>query len=210
MSGRLEWPTPRKVKILSDLPLEPEQIRDCYSRSIDSTLAVVAAITDDRWSHATPCAEWNVKHIVNHLVYENRWAVELFDGKTIEEVGDAFEGDLVGEDPRGVYRESSSTVKDILSQSSSMSVTCHISSGPVSGAEYACQLFLDSLIHGWDIAIGAGLNAELDAGLVEACMPVAELTQQHAAGSGAFAEPVAIENASSPQTRLLALLGRRE
>lgn len=193
---------------LPDLPLEPEQVRDCYSRSIDSTLSFVDAITDSQWSNQTPCAEWDVKDVVNHLVYENRWAVELFNGKTIEEVGNAFEGNLIGEDPRGVYRESSLKVKDILSNSESMSRTCQISSGPVSGAEYACQLFLDTLIHGWDIATGADQNAALDMGLVEACMPVAELTQRLAAGSGAFAEPIAFAGESSPQTRLLALLGR--
>ena len=193
---------------MSGLPLEPEQIRDCYSRSIDSTLRFVDEIIDDRLTNPTPCAEWNVRDVVNHLVYENRWAVELFDGKTIEEVGDAFEGDLVGEDPRGVYRESSSTVKDILSHSASMSATCHISSGPVSGAEYACQLFLDTLIHGWDIAVGSKQDANLDDYLVEMCTPLAQAIADNDGFRSAFKAATDGTSSGNQQTRLLALLGR--
>lgn len=193
---------------MPDLPLDPERVRDCYSRSIDSTTRIVETITDSQWPNSTPCTDWDVLAVTNHLVYENRWAVALLNGKTIEEVGDAFEGDLVGGDPRRVYRESSIEVKEILSQSDSMSRTCHISSGPVSGAEYACQLFLDTLIHGWDISVGVGRPVVLDTGLVEACIPVAQLTAAQAAGSGSFAKPVPVESHLSPQTRLLALLGR--
>ena len=37
--------------------------------------------------------------LVNHVVYEDVWTVPLMEGATIAEVGDRFEGDLLGDDP---------------------------------------------------------------------------------------------------------------
>jgi uncharacterized protein (TIGR03086 family) len=116
----------------------------------------VAEVTDSAWVNDTPCTDWNVKDVVNHIADENIWMVALFNGRTIAEVGNEFEGNLVGDDPAGVYERTANDVKAILAEPDAMSRTCQISSRPVSVVEYAKQLFLDTLIHGWDIAVGAG------------------------------------------------------
>jgi len=66
----------------------------------------VARIGDGDWSNPTPCSEWDVRTLVNHLVYEHRWAVPLLDGATIADVGDRYEGDLLDDDPIAVWQES--------------------------------------------------------------------------------------------------------
>ena len=48
----------------------------------------VAQIMDDQWELPTPCTEWDVRALLNHIVYGNRWVVPIMAGKTIEEVGD--------------------------------------------------------------------------------------------------------------------------
>ena len=80
--------------------IDPETIRTCYLKSLESTERFVSEISAVRWNSPTPCDEWSVKDVVNHLDYENLWAVELFNGKTIKEVGARFDGDLVGDLPR--------------------------------------------------------------------------------------------------------------
>ena len=55
-----------------------------------------------------------------------------------------------------------------------MQATCHISFGDDSGADYASQLFMDTLNLGWDVAKGTGQDTRLDAELVSACLPIAE------------------------------------
>lgn len=156
----------------------------------------------------TPCSDWNVKDVVNHIVYENVWMVALFDGRTIEEVGNEFEGDLVGDDPIGVYNRTASEVKAVLAQPDAMTRTIQISSGPTSGAEYSKQLFLDTLIHGWDIAIGSGQDAELDDFLVQMCIPMAQAVADNKDARTAFAAPVSGDENTNPQAQLLGLLGR--
>jgi uncharacterized protein (TIGR03086 family) len=61
--------------------------------------ARVHAIRDDQWTKPTPCTEWDVRTLLNHLVYEQLWAPELLRGATVEEVGDRFDGDVLGDDP---------------------------------------------------------------------------------------------------------------
>ena len=158
---------------MTDVEMDPAVISDCYVRSLDSTVNIVTGVATSAWGNNTPCSDWNVKDVVNHLVYENMWMVALFNGRTIDEVGNEFEGDLVGDDPMAVHNRTASEVQAILAQPDAMSRTCQISSGPVSGAEYSKQLFLDTLIHGWDIAIGSDQDAELDDYLVRMCMPMA-------------------------------------
>ena len=168
----------------------------------------MSAVTDSAWVNDTPCTDWNVKDVVNHIVDENIWMVALFNGRTIAEVGNEFEGNLVGDDPAGVYERTANDVKAILAEPDAMSRTCQISSGPVSGAEYSKQLFLDTLIHGWDIAVGSGQDAKLDDYLIEMCTPLARAIADNEGYRAAFAAPITVDPGDNPQTHLLGLLGR--
>ena len=188
--------------------MDAAAISDCYMKSLDSTINFVTSVADTAWGNDTPCSDWNVKDVVNHIVYENVWMVALFDGRTIEEVGNEFEGDLVGDDPIGVYNRTASEVKAVLAQPDAMTRTIQISSGPTSGAEYSKQLFLDTLIHGWDIAIGSDQDAELDDYLVRMCMPMAQAIADNEDYRVAFAAPVGGSASGRPQVHLLGLLGR--
>ena len=193
--------------MIDDTP-DAAVISDCYDRSLDSTVKFVTSVANSAWGNNTPCSDWNVKDVVNHIVYENVWMVALFDGRTIEEVGDEFEGDLVGDDPIGVYNRTASEVKAVLARPDAMTRTVQISSGPTSGAEYSKQLFLDTLIHGWDIAIGSGQDAELDDFLVQMCIPMAQAVADNEDFRAAFATPVSRDANTNTQAHLLGLLGR--
>src|SRR5215213_8834493 len=80
---------------------------ELHRRAVEEFGARVRAVADDQWELATPCADWNVRQLVNHLVYENRWTVPLMTGGTIAEVGDRYEGDLLGDRPIQAWDESS-------------------------------------------------------------------------------------------------------
>ncbi len=179
-----------------------------YARAMESTQRYLAGVRDDQWITPTPCREWNVGEIVNHVVSENLWAAELFQGKTIQEVGNRLEGDLVGDDEIGAYTRSVAVAKAAVEAPGAMEATCHLSYGDETGAEYARQLFMDILVHGWDIGKATGQDARLDPDLVAACLPLAERLTAQWRSSGLFGEKLEVAADADPQTKLLALVGR--
>jgi uncharacterized protein (TIGR03086 family) len=64
------------------------------------------------------------------------------------------------------------------------------------------------LVHGWDLAVAVGLDTTLRPDLVDACLEVVEPEAEMLAASGAFGDDHHVPEDASPQTRLLALLGR--
>ena len=72
-------------------------------RSVEEFGARVSQIHDDQWEAGTPDTEWNVRDLVNHVLAENLWAPPLLAGSTISDVGDRFDGDVLGPDPKGSW-----------------------------------------------------------------------------------------------------------
>jgi uncharacterized protein (TIGR03086 family) len=168
----------------------------------------VRAIPDDRWHAPTPCDEWDVRDLVNHLVYEQLWAPHLLAGETLEEVGDRYEGDQLGDDPVGVWERTSAVAREAFLRPGATEGTVHTSMGELPAAAYTQQMTVDLAIHGWDLARGAGLDEQLDERLVEELLAVWEPQQELLAASGVFAPPVDVGAEADLQTRLLAVLGR--
>jgi len=84
----------------------------------------------------------------------------------------------------------------------------HLSFGDFPGAEYAWQLLADHLIHGWDLAVAAGLEPTLDPAAVDALTPwFAEREEQYRQG-GFIGRRVTVPADADPATRLLAGFGR--
>jgi uncharacterized protein (TIGR03086 family) len=182
---------------------------ELYVRAMESTRGYIDAVNADQWEASTPCSEWDVKQVANHIIGENLWATELFAGKTIGEVGDRLDGDLTGADPAAAYAASVAAATPVVSTAAAMEATCHLSFGDYSGSDYAAQLFMDLLVHGWDIAKATGQPARLDPDLVQACLPIAEQLTTQFRSAGVFGENLSIDAGADPQTRLLALVGRR-
>jgi uncharacterized protein (TIGR03086 family) len=167
----------------------------------------VHAVTPDAWDRPTPASEWTVRDIVNHLVGEHLWAPELLGGARMSDVGDRFDGDVLGNDPvrawdEAIYRSLTAwgtTPPDRV---------VHLSFGDLPATEYAEQMLMDLTVHGWDLARGAGLDERLNPDAVRHALAYVERNADLLAGTALFAAPVEIDS-DDPQDRLLALLGRR-
>jgi uncharacterized protein (TIGR03086 family) len=168
----------------------------------------VHAVGDDQWNLSTPCSEWDVHTLVNHLVYENRWTAPLFAGRTIAEVGDRFEGDLLGDDPKAAWDDAAKEAVDAVQADGALDRTVHLSFGEAPASEYAMQLFADHLIHGWDLARAIGADQRLDPELVEACADWFVAREDAYRDGGSVGPRPQVPSHADPQTRLLAMFGR--
>ena len=193
--------------VVNELKEAGHDIGQLLSAAMDSCLNTVEGVPDATWGEIA-IGEWSTRDVVNHVTYEALWAAELYRGATIEDVGERFEGDVVGDDPKKAFRESVVDAKSVIAQPGAMDRTTYLSIGPTPGNEYGMQLFQDFLIHGWDIATGSGQDSSLDETLLQACLPQSELTRETFAESGAFGDNINVPADADLQTRVLALLGR--
>src|SRR5690349_24435557 len=74
---------------------------ETYRRSVQWWAQQAAAVADDQWKLPTPCSDWSVRDLVNHVVGEDLWTSPLMRGRSIADVGPRLDGDLLREDPRG-------------------------------------------------------------------------------------------------------------
>src|SRR4051794_31070986 len=133
-----------------------------HQRALDATRAIVAGVRPDQWSAPTPCADWDVRELTNHIVSGNWWADELATGRTIAEVGDRLDGDVLGDDPLAAYDASAAAAAAAFNRPGAMEAPCAVSYGPVPGSVYCGHRYLDVLIHGWDLAVATGQDSTID------------------------------------------------
>jgi len=179
-----------------------------HRQALDATRPLVAGTGQDQLDLPTPDDEWDVRALLNHVVAGNWWAAELAAGKTIEQVGDRLDGDVIGSDPLDAWDDSAAAAAAAFEMPGALSAPCAVSYGPVPGEVYAGHRFLDVLLHGWDLAKATGQSTRLDPALVDAALDVLTPQWEPMRASGAFRTDVPVPDDGDPQTRLLAMVGR--
>ncbi len=182
---------------------------DFFARGVREFGSRVHLIEDGQWHNPTPCADWSVRDLVNHLVYEDLWAPELFAGRTVEEVGDRFEGDLLGDAPHRAWDEASAAALNAVRGPGALERKVHLSSGERPGHSYVTELLNDHVVHAWDLARGIGADDTLDPELVEWLLGKMKPVEDKLKESGMFGEQVEVPENADAQTKLLAVMGRR-
>ncbi len=185
-----------------------DDLNDVHRKALDATGKVIAGVAADQWGQPTLCEGWDVRQLANHVVAGNYWAAELAAGKTIEEVGSALDGDVLGDDAAGSYRKSADAAAAAFAAPGALDAPCAVSYGPVPGSIYAGHRIVDVLIHGWDLAKATGQDTTLDPALVSACLRIVEPQLEMLQASGAFAPAGEVPAGADSQTKLLAWLGR--
>ena len=179
-----------------------------HRRAVEEFDERVRAVGDDQWELPTPCSDWNVRQLVNHLVYEDRWTVPLMEGGTIAEVGDRYEGDLLGDRPKAAWDESSAEAVRSVQADGALDRVVDLSSGPTPAPEYVSQLYADHLIHASDLARAVGADESLDPELVDGCAAWFASMEDLYRSIGAIGERPDTPPGADPQTVLLAAFGR--
>ena len=149
--------------------------------------------------------------MVHHLLYEQYWVPPLFEGLGVEQVGDRFEGDLMGDDASawpGLLASSIEQAHAVVAQPGALDRTVHLSFGDVPGREYAIQLLADLAVHGWDLARATGQDDALDPGAIALLLSWSEANAELLAGSGMFGVRIDAALDAPDDVRLLGLLGR--
>ncbi|GAA3117981.1 TIGR03086 family metal-binding protein [Planomonospora alba] len=183
-------------------------IREAYRRALEDFGALVHRIAPGQWENPTPCADWDVRTLVNHVVNESLSVPGLLAGRSAAEVGPAFEGDLLGDDPLKAFDAAAAAAAHAVGDDGSLARVVRLSFGDVTAAEYVTELFADALIHTWDLARAIGADERLDPELVEACAAWFADAEDDYRRAGVIGDPHPAPAGADLQGRLLAAWGR--
>ncbi|RKN03712.1 TIGR03086 family metal-binding protein [Streptomyces radicis] len=185
------------------------RLLDGFDLALDTFSERVHRVDDDRWDTETPCAAWSVRDLVNHLTSEHLWAPWLLRGATLAEVGDRFDGDVLGDDPVAAWDGAAAGSRAAFHASGALDTPVQTSGGPTPAEEYLSQMALDLAVHGWDLARGIEVDDRIDPGVADLLLGYAEEKSAAWQNLGIFDPPVPVPDSAPPQDRLIAVLGRR-
>lgn len=183
------------------------ELTELHRRAVEWWQRTLEGVGADQWDDPTPCTDWNVRALVNHVVGEDLWTVPLLEGRTIAEVGDQFDGDVLGDDP--ISRSSSASAAAVAASEKHLPEggMVSVSWGQIPAVEYVNQLSADHLVHGWDLAAATGQARDLDPELVAAVTEWFRPNEDMVRSAGVIAERQG--SSDDPQTDLLAGYGRK-
>jgi uncharacterized protein (TIGR03086 family) len=167
----------------------------------------MAAVGADQWTAPTPDTEWDVRALVQHVVGEVVWIPPLLEGKTIADVGDRFEGDLLGDDPKSAWSRAVDETRAAV-RAADPDAIVHLSYGDVPARQYVDEVGADILIHTWDLARGINADDALPAPLVDRVAAWFAGVEDLWRSAGAIGPRVDVPENADAQTRLLAAFGR--
>lgn len=179
-----------------------------YRSAINHFDSRVRAIRGNQWELSTPDTEWSVRDLVNHVVSEHLWVPELMCGATILEVGDKFDGDVLGDDPTHAWTNAAAASRSTWEVPGAAERTVHLSFGDVVATVYGWQLITDLLVHGWDLSAAINVDDNFPNDLVGAVLRQVQEAGDHEE-SGMFAPALDVSACTDDLTELLARLGRR-
>ena len=176
---------------------------------------IVAQIRDDQWDLTVPAEiaarqpGITLHRLIAYHARDDAWVPDTLAGKTIEEVGDAHDGDLLGEHPRENFAEIVGTAVAAVRDFDDLDRTVHLSYGDWPAREYLKHItsFRGLRVH--DIARFLGVDAAMPPDLVRGLWEVLSPQAEEWRELGVYGAAVPVPDDAPLQERLLGLTGRQ-
>ena len=181
---------------------------DLFERSTAWTTSKIAG-AQDQLDATTPCDEWSVRRLIDHLLWGQQMFASGATGGTISPPSGP-PPELVGDDPAGQYAEASKATVHAYSQPGVLEGTVKGSQGDVPAMQILGIAFTDALVHGWDLAKATGQDETMPPGLAAAALGMVNgrIPDEVRGPDKNFKAAVAVPESASDQDKLLAYLGR--
>ncbi len=181
----------------------------CLEEAESRLRELTSGLTEADLDRPTPCTEWDVRALVSHTIGAMEMYAAFADGGPAPDFETMMSGrDVLAGDPQGAVLASCARSQSAWSQPGVLQRELTTPWGPWSGERVASTSTFSTLVHGWDLAVALGLDAELPQHLLDLSWGVAEPLVPVLREAGVVAEPVEVGEGATPTQRLFAFLGR--
>ncbi|WP_448642696.1 TIGR03086 family metal-binding protein [Geodermatophilus sp. URMC 63] len=181
-----------------------------HRRALHAVDDVVAAVPGDAWDRPSPCDGWTAADVLGHLATGQTALAGLAAGRARPTPGSAPEPPrhVLGADPAAGWRAArDASLAGLAAGDLRRPVTTP--SGTTTLADFLDRLaVVELLVHAWDLATAAGVDAALPADLVVSATEQVHRSAAVLRGPRRYAAEVPWDG-EHPVDRLVAFLGRR-
>jgi uncharacterized protein (TIGR03086 family) len=183
-------------------------IHEQLTEAADQAARVVAGTDAGQFTDKTPCADWDVKELLNHLIL---WTAYSFERRArSEQVGpDLTERDFASEPGYAeAYRAQLDRALAAWAPAEVWESEIDTGGGKTPAPQVAEMILMEMVLHGWDLATATGqpyeVSDEIAATVAKAVEASAEMYRQY----DGFAAEVAIGQDATTLEKALAVSGR--
>jgi uncharacterized protein (TIGR03086 family) len=155
-------------------------------------------------SNATPCTEFDLRELLNHMIGNLGILATAARGDKAERPqGDQFETD-----PGVAYAERRKELLSAMRPADVFDRDWEMPFGTLAGSLMAEVAFMEHLTHGWDVAKASALDTMIPADLVDECMEAARAMGDMLRMPGVCGPAVSMPDDASAQDKFIAFMGR--
>ena len=164
----------------------------------------VAKVGQGDLSKPTPCSEFDVRALLDHMIGGLRMLAEAASGGKPP----IPSGDQLGSDPGASYDEGRAALLDAVRGAGAIERPWEMPFGTLDGQVMATIAFMEHVTHGWDLAKATGQDTTIPAELVSECFEAVTPMDAMLRMPGVCGPAVSVPDDASPQDKFVAFLGR--
>jgi len=175
------------------------------------TQRVVDDIDPGQLDDPTPCAEWTVRDVLNHLVGgADLFAIAAAEGSVPDEkLGELMTGDNLGDDYKASFKAASDRAMAAFAPPGTLEKLVVLPFGEMPAGVALNIAIFDVATHTWDLAKATGQSTALDADVLDAAWELAPLMlSDDYRAAGMYGQIVEVPDDAPLQDRLAAFTGR--
>jgi uncharacterized protein (TIGR03086 family) len=180
-------------------------------RTVDQVDRLTANLTDDQLTAATPCTEWTVRDLLNHITGgAEMFALSAELGAVPDsEMGRLMGGDNLGDDWRSAWSAASKKAVAVYSQPGVMEKTVTLPFGAMPAGVALNIAIFDVATHAADLATATGQKVD-DEELLDAALAMGkQMIGPDFRAPGIFGDEQPCPEGASKAEQLLAFAGRK-
>ena len=162
-------------------------------------------VGDDQWGLPTPCAEWDVRAVVNHVVAGGNFFIALLEGCSKEEGEQLLlAADALEPDPVAAFVTQRPRFRSVFTAPGALERVGHHVIADMTGAQLLAGRVMDLTLHAWDIADATSDDDRLDPRLVEVALKIYRSFGPGLVANAHAAPSLEVDADASDQARLVA------